>query len=450
MSIVNGLFAGRAGISAHGSAIAVVGDNISNASTLGYKASRAEFEDLIAGGQTSGRTIGSGSSLAGVTTVFNQGTLEFTNRPLDLAVDGNGFFVVANGSQRFYTRAGNFRIDSAGNIVDPNGFQVLGFPTTGNQVLQTLNINNVSSSTSATANVGISGNVNASSTGVDVDTLFDAGPPAGPLVTADAGDTITANSTVTYADLSDSSAFQTVVDVVDSLGVAHTVTVFFYKDTTANTWQARAYVNSEDVDPAASTVDESGLPRLVGVANLVFTATGELDTDASDSLVLQGGTAGNLPWNNGSTSTANTIAVDFTNFTQFSASSNITSITQDGQSVGAVTSVSIESDGTIFALLDNGESTTLGTIGLVNFSNPEGLQRVGSNLLQQSNSSGEPITGKPGAGTFGAVQAGSLELSTTDIATEFVKLITLQRGFQASSRIITTINQLLNEVIQLA
>ncbi len=112
--------------------------------------------------------------------------------------------------------------------------------------------------------------------------------------------------------------------------------------------------------------------------------------------------------------------------------------------------MSISGNGEIFALLDNGENTVIGTIGLANFTNEEGLQRIGSNLLAQSNDSGEPIQGSPASGTFGTIQSGSLELSTTDIATEFVKLITLQRGFQANSRIITSIDQLLNEIIQLA
>jgi flagellar hook protein FlgE len=128
----------------------------------------------------------------------------------------------------------------------------------------------------------------------------------------------------------------------------------------------------------------------------------------------------------------------------------VLSISQDGQGIGAVSSLEIAKDGRVYALLTNGQRATIGTIGMVNFSNPEGLARVGGNLFQQTNGSGEPLVGKAQTGTFGDVLSGSIELSTVDIANEFVKLITLQRGFQASSRTITTINQLLNEVIQLA
>lgn len=438
MSIVNGLFAGRAGISSHGSAIAAVGDNISNSSTIGYKASRAEFNDLIAGGQTAGRTIGSGSQLAGVTSNFSQGTLEFTSRPLDLAIDGNGFFVVADGPQRFYTRAGNFRTDETGNLVDQNGYSVLGFPSNGTGALAPLNLNTAASSATTTSAVTISGNLDAGSTDAIVIGRLTGTAPS--LQATNAGTDGTAN-TLTFADLSDAAAFQTALDVVDSLGEAHTVTVFFFKNqASANSWTAAAYVNSEDVDPLTSL--ETGEPRFLGSSAMTFNADGSI---ASGNTI----NATNIPWNNGSTTTGD-IAFDFAQFTQFAANSNINSISQNGQGVGAVTSVSISGNGEIFALLDNGENTVIGTIGLANFANEEGLQRVGSNLLAQSNDSGEPIQGSPSSGTFGNIQSGSLELSTTDIATEFVKLITLQRGFQANSRIITSIDQLLNEIIQLA
>ncbi|MCB0319506.1 MAG: flagellar hook protein FlgE [Bdellovibrionales bacterium] len=443
MSIINGLFAGRAGIGSHGSAIAVIGDNISNASTIGYKASRAEFEDLIAGGQATGKTIGSGSQLSSVTTDFSQGTLEFTSKPLDLAIDGNGFFVVANGESRFYTRAGNFSVNSAGIIVDQNGYAVLGFPENGTGALEMLNINSVTSTTTETSTVTMQGNLDAGAPAVDLDTLFGATRlTGGTLDTAVAGANGTA-ATTTYSDLAAPAAFQTVVDVIDSLGEAHTVTVFFYKDdSAANTWEIRSYVSSEQVDAAATL--ETGEPRLIGRTSITFPSSGSRPQPGTSDIAVT-----DIPWNNGSDQTQD-IDVTFFPFTQFAANSNISAITQNGQGVGAVTSVNIEADGTIFALLDNGESTTIGVLGLVNFANPEGLKRVGSNLLARTNRSGEPVQGTPGSGTLGNVLSGSIELSTTDTAAEFVKLITLQRGFQANARIITSIDQLLNEIIQLA
>jgi flagellar hook protein FlgE len=245
--------------------------------------------------------------------------------------------------------------------------------------------------------------------------------------------------------------------VFDSLGASHTVTFFAFRtDASNNEYTVRAYVNSEEVDTTGAF---SGSPRQIvpgdsdsdpltdpvatdGDFVLTFNGDGTLNTSSISNLVMD------IPWNNGAESSG--VTVDFSAFTQYSGSSSILSIQQDGQGVGTVTSLNIESNGQIFARLSNGQSAVIGTIGMVNFSNPEGLTRIGNNLLQQSTQSGEPVVGRAQSGTFGSVESGRIELSTVDIANEFVKLITLQRGFQANSRIITTINQLLNEIIQLA
>ena len=441
-SIVNGLFAGRSGIASHGTAIAVVGDNIANANTVGFKASRAEFEDVIAGGQVVGKVVGSGAQNSAVSMIFDQGSQERTGRALDLAIDGNGFFVVGEGDQRFYTRAGNFKIDDSGYIIDQQGNNLLGFPSGGSGALENLSINAISQSNVGTGNVDISGNLDAGNP------LRAAADQATHAAVSVAG--VAVASTTTYAELSAASDFSTVVDIFDSLGQAHTATFFFYKDdATSNQYYARGYVNSEEVDTSGAA---TGIPRMIssnglaagGLFTLNFNSDGSLNTATStENLSIV------VPWNNGSTTT-DAVDVDFSSFTQFASGSSIRSISQDGQGIGAVTSLSIQSNGDIFALLTNGQTTTIGTVGMVNFSNPEGLARVGGNLLQRTPQSGEPIIGRAETGTFGGISSGSLELSTVDIASEFVKLITLQRGFQANSRIITTINQLLQEIIQLA
>ncbi|MCB0339030.1 MAG: flagellar hook protein FlgE [Bdellovibrionales bacterium] len=434
-SIVNGLFAGRTGISSHGVAIAVIGDNIANASTYGFKQSRAEFADLVAGGQTSRITVGSGANLTATTQINTQGTLEFTGRALDLAIDGNGFFAVADGAERFYTRAGNFKIDPSGFIVNQDDLAVLGFPSGGSGALSPVNINSVSQDGVSTGNVAIAGNLDAGA----------AALAGGEGDIPDVGITGVLSTGTTFSQLNDAADFSTTVEVFDSLGDSHDITVFFFK-TADNTWIARAYVSSDDVEGTPPAIAE---PRLLqngtGTTDfdLVFDSSGALDAAAVNSLTLT------VPWNNGS-NTAQTIDLSFDPFTQFATNPNILSITQDGQGVGNVTSISIDKDGSIFAILDNGQSANIGTIALVNFANPEGLTRLGGTLLQQSTTSGAPVVGEPLSGTFGAISASSVELSTVDIADQFVKLITLQRGFQANSRIITTINQLLNEIIQLA
>lgn len=428
-SIVNGLFSGRSGIASHGNAIAVAGDNISNSSTIGFKTNRAEFASLIAGDGVLGRQFGSGSTTTSVSTLFEQGTLEFTGRPLDLGISGNGYFIVAKGDQRLYTRAGNFKLDSSGYIVNQEGLALLGFPANGSGALEPININTVEQDSVLTTELSIAGNVNASATTVAAAAIPNPGAVVPP--------------TVTYKDLNNFAEYSSVVNVFDSLGQRHAVSFFFYH-TGVNEYTVRAYVNNEDVDPAA-TLSVTGRPREVGQAVLTFGGDGQRNpkpvTGVADIV-------SNIAWSNGAD--ASTIDMSFAPFTQYSAQSNVLSISQDGTGVGTVQSVSVSGDGKITALLSNGQSTLLGQLGLAAFSNQEGLARIGGNLLANSLASGEPVIGRAEAGTFGSVKAGTVELSTVDIASEFVKIITLQRGFQASSRVITTINQLLNDIIQLA
>jgi flagellar hook protein FlgE len=431
-SIINGLFAGRAGISSHGNAIAVAGDNISNASTPGFKATRAEFESLIAGDGVLGRQFGSGSSIAMVATLYEQGTLEFTGRPLDLGVSGNGYFILAQDANRMYSRAGNFKIDASGYIVNNAGLALLGFPANGSGALEPININQVSQSAIQTTEVAIAGNVDSSAPLVNVADIPDPGAAVPP--------------TVTYSDLNKVAAYSNVVDVFDSLGERHTTTFFFFH-TGVNQYTVRAYVNNEDVDPVPvpPATGLTGYPRQVGTATITFGGDGQRDPalDPGDADITA-----NIAWSNGAD--ASEVEFAFVPLTQYAAQSNILSITQDGSGVGAVQTISVSGDGRITALLTNGQNSNLGQIALANFPNQEGLARLTGNLLAASTASGEAIIGKPQAGTFGSIKSGTLELSTVDIAAEFVRIITLQRGFQASSRIITTINQLLNEIIQLA
>ena len=426
-SIINGLFAGRSGISSHGSAIAVAGDNISNANTVGFKTNRAEFEDLLAGEGVIGRQFGSGSAIGSVSTIFEQGTLEFTGRPLDIGISGNGYFVVAQDDQRYFTRAGNFKVDESGFIVNQNGLAVLGFPANGSGALEPININTLQQSSVESTEVAIAGNLDASQPLVAVGAIPDPGVAVPP--------------TVTYADLNAFAAYSTVVDVFDSLGEKHTVSLFFYH-TDINEYTVRGYVNNEDVDTAGTL---KGYPRQVGQTTLTFGGNGQrnpLPVVGTPDFTT------NIAWNNDSE--AGTVAFTFSPMTQYSAQSNILSITQDGKGIGAVTTLAVSSNGEISALLTNGQNSLIGTLAMATFANPEGLTRIGGNLLSLSTASGDPVYGKAESGNFGSMKSATLELSTVDIASEFVKIITLQRGFQASSRIITTINQLLNEIIQLA
>ena len=430
-SIINGLFAGRAGISSHGSAIAVASDNISNSSTIGFKANRAEFESLIAGEGVLGNQYGSGSTISAVSTLFEQGTLEFTGRPLDLGIAGNGYFILAKNDSRFFSRAGNFKLDSSGFLVNQDNLAVLGFPSNGSGALEPINVNSVEQTSVATTEVSIAGNVNASAQLVN------------PAIIPTAAAVNATPPTVSYTDLNKFAEYSTVVDVFDSLGEKHATTFMFYH-TGVNEYTVRAYVNNEDIDPT-NTITKTGYPREVGTATFSFSGNGlrsPLPTTGVPDI------AASVTWNNGAD--VSNVDITFNPLTQYSSQSNILSVSQDGTGIGAVQSINIGGDGRVVALLSNGQTSTLGQLALASFPNQEGLQKLGSNLLGTSTASGDAVIGRAESGSFGSIKAGTQELSTVDIASEFVKIITLQRGFQASSRIITTINQLLNDIIQLA
>jgi len=440
-SILNGLFSGRAGLQSHGQAISVVGDNLSNASTVGFKASRTEFQDLVSAGQAANRTVGSGTQVGNIVPIQEQGTLEFTSRSLDVAIEGSGFFIVKSKEGNVYSRAGNFRVDQDGKLVTQQGDSVMGFKNNGTGGLEELNVASVLQENVSTAKVALNGNLDAKPLPVVISPTINATPTAAAV---SAGTRTPAAGDPKFSDLNAEAEFSTVVGVFDSLGQEHNVNLYFYREeSTGSQYTVRAYAQSDDVDP---TVVYPGRPRqltgtLASEAQLSFTSDGTLSATSAKALSVT------VPWNNGST--AQTLDIDLSGFTQFAAPSSISSVTQDGQGVGSVTSLNIGTNGEIFAVLDTARTATIGKLAMANFFNPEGLRRIGDNYLQQSNDSGEPIVGTPETGRFGTLQSGSLELSTVDIANEFVRLVTLQRAFQANSRIITTVNSLLNDIIQL-
>jgi flagellar hook protein FlgE len=423
-SIIDGLFSGRSGIQSHGTAIAVLADNISNQNTVGFKAGRADFVDLLAGslgGGSGSISTGSGSAVKSVTRVLTQGTFEFTGRGLDLGIDGNGFLLVRDRvGVTYYTRAGNLSVDPDGKLLDQNGFEVLGYAANGSGAITPLNVSERVAGDIATNGITLGGNLNATS---------DVSVPPLPI------------DTPTYTDLNNAEAFSANVDVFDSLGGKHGVRVSFYKTNAADRlWEAKLYVDGADVnDPGATP----GMPFEIGTINMQFGPNGLLVNPAAAI-----GQTGLINWSNGSAAAA--LEVDLSRFTQFASSSNIDTLGQNGTGSGSVVGYNVTRNGDLVAQLDNGQTALIGTIALANFANNEGLRRVGGSLYAASSDSGEPIIGVPGVGTFGIIESGALELSTADMAADFIKLISLQRGFQGSSRIISSISDLLNEVVNLA
>lgn len=475
MSLTSGLFSGISGLSALGNSMTVIGDNIANVNTVGFKESRVTFQDVLS--QTVATTAGSaqvgrGTSLAEISSSFAQGSFESTNSSTDLAIGGSGFFIVrdpGSANNEFYSRAGEFRFDKDGNFVNPSGYIGRGWKldeTTG-QDQGTITDITMSSFTSSPAETSLltmimnldSGAVN-SSTGSD---------------TALSG--IWDGADVDGVFLADSaSVYQTTLKVYDSLGSTHDVTVFFDKGETAvnPVWEYIVTINpSEDtrtILPAndantgllargtiefnAASGDMTNITCSLNDGDGTWTVLSNADATANGGYFgvpaeFIAGSPANIGLNFGTRFNGTTWANNALSTSQYASASTTVFQSADGYGAGDLQSVSVATDGVITGQYSNGQVLPLYRVALAKFQNEQGLYKVGGNLFRETRLSGDPITGKPGSNGLGSISPNSLEQSNVDLATEFVKMITTQRGYQANSKIITTIDQMLSEVIQL-
>ncbi len=439
MGVSSSLYSGVSGLNANGNAMSVIGNNIANANTIGFKSSRTIFGDLLSS-QISGSggtsQVGRGVGLSIVDNIFSQGTFENTETNTDLAVEGSGFFMVsdpATGNAAInYTRAGAFRFDASGYLVNPEGFNIMGYDldTDGNTIgdLTPIKANTQSfSQASPTANITLNTNLDSDSTAIAGG--FDITDPA---------------STSNYA---------TSIQVFDSLGSTHLMTTYFTKTSDLN-WEWNTVVDGGEV-----TGGTAGALELVGSGVVVFDSSGNLDTtasgyyDLSDTTVpipLTAGsfmsTPGYLDWTNGSTTTQQ-VELDMQT-TQYASPSVVVSQEQDGFGTGTLVKLSIDENGYVIGNFSNGTPRKLMQIALAKFTNPGALTKAGNNMYAQSDKSGVPTIGTVGSGV-GTIFTNSLEQSNVDLAQEFVKMITTQRGFSANSKTITTTDEMLAEVINL-
>jgi flagellar hook protein FlgE len=418
MQLESALYSGREGLISHGQAIAVVSDNVSNTNTVGYKASRVEFSDLLSEGRSGDRSTtqpasGSGATLSHVRQLFEGGVIEATGRNLDVGIDGGGFFMVGDVANPFLSRAGNFAINQDGYLVSSDGYTVLGLAP-GATTLSSLNMYNVNTAGAVTSKSTLIGNLDA--------TLNVTAPPTNPQ---------------TFAAINESASYMASGNVYDSLGQRHDVTIAFFK-TANNTWTAQAYVDGGEVGQTA------GVPVQIGQnATLNYSANGVIETANKAAAAITATPA----WSNGAA--AGNFSIDVSGFSQFSAASTLSNISQDGKSVGNVEGYEIKPDGQIIARMDTGSTTLVGTIQLANVTNKDGLERVGSAMFRVDKSAGTKTTSNPGVGSFGKLQGGALERSTVDISIEFVNIVMLQRGYQASSQALNTASTLLKDTLGL-
>lgn len=409
MAISSSLYSGISGLNTNGNAMAVIGNNIANTNTIGFKSSRAVFSDLLSAninGSGGAAQVGRGTGLSTIDNVFSQGTFESTESNTDLAIEGDGLFVLRDpeGNSNFYSRAGAFRFNGDGNLVNPEGFLVQGksYDASGNlsagDATDILIDSNSAIPANMTANMSLTTNLNANAT-----------------VASGAFD-VTDPSTYNYASST---------TVYDSLGNTHMLTTYFSK-TNDNEWAYNV------VDENNSTVASSGATPLIYDTNGEQTAGGNI-------------TISGLNWGGGTTVQDVELALDTT---QYANDSQVLSQDQDGYGPGNLMKVSIDETGTVTANYSNGERIKVAQIVLAKFANFGGLTKQGQNLFAATDAAGPPRTGVPGL-EMGNLFTNALEQSTVDLAAEFVKMITTQRGFQANSRVITTTDEMLGELINL-
>ena len=458
MALSSALFAGSSGLSSLGDTMQIIGDNIANVNTIGFKSSKADFQDLLSQSLSTmnGSTqVGSGSAIGDVSASFEQGSFETTGNATDLAIGGDGFFILreTNGEGNYYSRAGNFGFDEDGYMANPDGYIVQGWAldsVTGNDIgsITDIHLNSFTSSPQESSEIQIIANL--SSEAVDnssVDGHTD-------LAAAWDGTADPPMPDGTYE-------YQTTVEVYDSLGSAHDITIYF--DKTANDSEYE-YVITCNPDE-----DEGTTAGLLGKGTITFDQISGVITDITmdGSDVATDLTDGTFSFDVdflGGTGSAMSIALDFgstynqsttswvndaLSTTQFAVASNTTYKTSDGYPAGELQDINVDEEGIITGTYSNGQMIPLYRVALADFQNEDGLVKEGGNLFSATLASGDAITNKPGTNGLGSIAPGSLEQSNVDIADEFVRMITTQRGYQANSKIITTVDTMLSELMNL-
>ncbi len=431
MAIFGALGTARSGLVATGAALSVIGNNIANVNTVGFKGSRTDFSDLLSaqGGGGSAGKIGLGTRIGRISASFTQGNIESTGRPTDLAIEGNGFFVVATGDGNLFTRAGNFRLDSDGKLVTNQGLPVQGFA-----------LNDLESPVGAPTNITVTG---ASSQPVPTTSIsLKSNLRADSELIAGGFDATSFDSA--YA----TSNFTTSINVFDSLGAKHTLNLFFTR-TGANTWDYNVGVDAGDVGGTPGT-----LAPPIGSGSLQFNEDGSLNTlteNAPVTVTFTGASAQTIAVNFG-TPNPDPIAnpgEGIDGITQFAGPSAVGFQSQNGFGAGQLLSLEFSEAGIVTGVFDNGQTRPLFQLALARFTAPDALQPLGNSMYRESVDSGSPAIGTPESGGLGSIVAGAVELSNVAIAQEFIDLISTQRSFQANARVITSSDTLLNDLINI-
>jgi flagellar hook protein FlgE len=425
MGILSSLYTGVSGLVAQGEALGVVGDNIANSNTVGFKASRAEFQDILAKdlkGILGGNQIGRGTKVGAVNPIITQGNVDATEKVTDLAISGEGYFQVKGSDGTSYTRDGSFHFDREGFLVTNDNQRVQGFQADekGTILNKTDHIRFPRALIPAKATKEIKMDLNLDSR-------------------------LEANKKFDLKDPYTSSHYSTGVEMFDSQGNKHLVTMFFNK-TADRQWEYRGVVDGKEVTGGAP-----GELSEICKGMLKFNVDGKLESQemSESNFNFAGGAFQDqkIKLNFGDAIAEGGKGIDGSK--QYGKDSDLITWHQDGAAAGTINNLSFNDQGILTALYSNGEAQDLSQIALAKFENPEAMFKVGNNRLKESRDSGLAALGAAGRAGRGKLFAKSLERSTVDLAAEFVNLIQNQRGFQANAKTITTTDQLLEEVIQL-
>ncbi|WP_299953751.1 flagellar hook protein FlgE [uncultured Modestobacter sp.] len=432
--MLRSMFSAISGLRAHQTKLDVTGNNIANVNTVGFKASQTVFEDTLSqvlrngsapnGGVagTNPAQVGLGVKVAGITTNFGQGSTQNTGRASDFMISGDGFFVTKVGNEQLYTRAGSFDTDGVGNLVTPDGAKLQGWMANALGVVD--------------------------ANGPVQDLRIPTGQVLAPVATT--GAALAGNLSAT--PVADETPVTSQIAMYDDLGNAHPISVSMTRNATpANSWavtftdtstasatspgtQMGPALTLQFADGTGAYLDGNGLPRPAGTLHTPMPAVFELDS----------ATAGAAAW-------TKDVNIDLSAMTQFGGKSDAAAKTtaDSGSAMGVLEGYSLANDGTIVGIYSNGLRQNIGQLALATFTNPGGLEKAGNSSFRAGDNSGNPLVGQAGTGGRGSLSAGALEMSNVDLAEEFTGLIVAQRGFQANSRVITTSDEILQDLVQL-
>lgn len=425
MSLLNAMYTGVSGLDAESDALGVIGNNVSNTNTIGFKESRAIFEDVMGSAIGSPNSIGAGVEMSGTQQVFTEGSLESTGNPTDMALSGDGFFVVqgavGGSTGDFYTRAGQSSLNSSGQLVNPDGLAFQGYAMLPNGQLSSqlgnITVQNTALPPLPTQNMNVTANLDANAT-----------PPSQPW---------------NAQDPSATSNFSTTMTTYDSLGNSHSVSVYFINDGN-NQWEYHEVANGSEVSGGTA-----GQNYEFGSGTMQFNSDGSLQSVSPNggSVTFNGANPQQVNLNLGDPIASGGTGLAGT--TQFGSASAVSSQSQDGYASGALSGVQIGADGTVSGVYTNGQTIAVAQLAVAKFTSDNGLANAGQNCWAATTQSGQAALGAAGSGGRGAISTGSLEQSNVDISSQFVDLIAHQQGFQANSKTIQTADQMLQTLMQI-